>query len=504
MMIKSINGGIAMGNCLVIDQESQQKPPKKDLVHELNRYFRAKQEILSEIEQAKPSLTHEKEMIDVQKALINDPVIEKEIIARIKKQDICALDSVDEIYENYVSLLRQSNDPYLSERTLDFLDIKMRLINKMYDDLEDSVIDCNTIILSKSIYPSMVLNLNAFVKGIISYEGSSLTHSAILIKEKNIPYVVTEPLAVKTGDYIILDATKGEVIINPSESLIKDYLNQVFERTVNDTVSFKRNEFHLGLNISTKIDELTLSSPLNDGISLFRSEFLYLRHQSFPSRSEQYEVYEHLLKHSYPKEVVIRTYDIGDDKQLSTDQISNKGLNLYFNRYKEVFELQLDVLIDLYQNYDNLRVLLPMVKEKNELSKVHLMVNELSNGRKIPPIGIMLETKEAYQQLNQFKHVDFISIGSNDLGEALFNIKRDQITDFNSYVDLMSKPIKDIIEFSNKNEIPCTVCGGIAANKYGIMRLLELGATKFGVPSSFIVEANLAIERHQSSLKTTK
>ncbi len=501
MTIKNINPGIAMGTCLVIDRQTQIKPPKKDLVHELNRYYQAKEEIITSLVQNQTANPHETEIKEVQLALIKDPVIEKEVVERIKRQDICALDSVDEIYEKYVQFLKQSQDDYLKERTLDFVDIKMRLINQMYDDVAEDNIDCHTILVSKHLYPSMILNMNALVKGVISFEGSSLTHSAILVREKNLPYMIVDSFDAKTGDYLIVDAFKGIIHINPSEEIIKQYMEKIYQTNQIEHVEYRRENYHLGLNISTKVDEQTLKSSNNDGVSLFRSEFLYLRHQTFPSRSEQHTIYEHLLKHAYPKEVVIRTYDIGDDKQLQTDQISTKGLNLFFNQYKEVFELQLDVLIDLYQTYDNLRILLPMVKDTSELRLVEKIVKELQDNRKIPPIGIMLETKEAYEALESFKVVDFISIGSNDLGEALFHVKRDYIKDFNEYVDLMAKPIKKINDFSKKHQIACTVCGGIAANSYGIKRLLELGVTSFGVPTAFINEANLAIQRHEKSIE---
>ncbi|MBM7452950.1 phosphoenolpyruvate-protein kinase (PTS system EI component) [Acholeplasma morum] len=237
----------------------------------------------------------------------------------------------------------------------------------------------------------------------------------------------------------------------------------------------------------------------SNGIGLYRSEFLYYELGRFPTVEEQVMIFDNLLRSFYPKPVVIRTYDFGEDKTPIGMHIETRGVASYILHLKDDFVNQIKALLISHSRYDNLRIMIPMVFQKDDLDVFKKILDGVQEDLKLtseqPKVGVMIETKEAFNHLEDFATADFISIGTNDLGNSLFGYGRDQSVDRSRYVESLCEAIDVISLFAREKQIGCTICGDIASQKDGFLRLLKQGETNFSIAIPFLKEAKQLINQ---------
>jgi len=468
--------------------------------------------------------------------IINDPELFDKITDLIKKENYSPAYATTLAIEEFVKMFEQMENEYFKERALDMKDVGKRLIGKLLGvaDQDLKSIDEETIIVAKDLTPSDTAQLNEnVIKGIITAEGGSTSHSAIIARTMGIPAIMgLENIIsiVKPGDYLIIDGSTGEVIINPKQLVIQKYEEQ--------KVTMKKREEALksliGVKTITKDDKrIELSANIAglkdlenalkydaEGIGLFRSEFIYMERQQLPSEAQQYEIYKEALEKLGDKPMIIRTMDIGGDKAvdyLNFEEELNPFLGYRAIRYCldhiVVFKTQLKALYRA-SIYGQLKIMFPMVSSLKELRAIKGIIEEVKSElskEKIPfsqaiEIGIMIEIPSAAVMADKLaKEVDFFSIGTNDLIQYMTATDR-----MNSRLKHLYTPyhpgvlrvINDVIKKGHTEGIWVGMCGSVAGNQSLIPVLLGMGLDEFSMSPSSILESRALI--NSSSVKTLK
>ena len=220
-----------------------------------------------------------------------------------------------------------------------------------------------------------------------------------------------------------------------------------------------------------------------DGVGLYRTEFIFMNNDKPLSYEEQYKIYKEALTITN-KDIIFRTFDVGDDKKLSYLNVTQKGVSNYFDNL-DIFNNQIKALVNAKAKY----IMFPMIRSKDEVDRLRNII--YAYDRNIA-IGIMLETKEALDNINDFSYVDFISIGTNDLVEELYKIDRYNQLDNLEYIDDLLKKLENVVEFCQNNKIELSLCGEIAGIEEIAVRLFKIGIKKLSVGVSKIGVLNNA------------
>lgn len=450
---------------------------------ELKKFNKAKLEAVKDLNVVKEKINKYTDVsfVDAHIMILNDPMLYKDI-TKILNDMHCSVEyAFSKAIDVYINLIKEADDEYLKERYLDLIDVKYRLLSILYKDVELSNISADTILCVDEVFPSMLINISPYVKGIIARRGGFMSHSAIICNAKGIVYALVDNINLLDGMEIILDGNKEIIIENPNSEVINEYKSKIDELCNIDLSLINKDKFNIYANVSSEKEVLKASQSKLDGIGLYRSEYIFMGRNDIPSVDEQERIYSNALTSMYPKKVCIRTIDFGDDKGIEYLLVDKKGVSNYFKYYK-IFEEQIRALVKS-NTLGNLRIMFPMVESHEEyikLKEIALNINK-EYGNKNIEIGIMLETKKALENIKLFKDVDFISIGTNDLVDQLYGIKRDSLTDYKLYIDKLIDDIKPVLEFSNENNIELCVCGAIAGVPNGLKRLIELGIKSYSV-----------------------
>ena len=347
--------------------------------------------------------------------------------------------------------------------------------------------------------------------------GGPTSHTAILSRSLNIPAVVglhNVTQQVKNGDFVIVDGTDGEVIINPPFTVRKEfqskkekydkYFKELKKTARLGSVTLDRVKFFPLANIELP-EEVTMAFSFGaEGIGLFRSEFIYLQRTSLPTEEDHFAAYSRIAKAAYPAPVYIRTIDIGGDKslpQLKIEKEPNPALGLRAIRFslwnRDLFKVQLRAILRA-SALKNVRLLIPMVTEVEEINEVKLLFEEVKKelekervkfDRQIP-LGVMIEVPAAAAITDILvKEVDFISIGTNDLIQYILAVDRS-----NEFVSYLYKPlhpsvlrmVRFVIQTALRERKDVAVCGEMAANPLSALILLGFGLRKFSMNPIFI------------------
>lgn len=461
--------------------------------------------------------------------LVKDP----ELLTAVKQIVFVELVNIEyalkKVRDQFVLLFKQIDDKYMKERASDIADVTNRLLALLLgvkaNDL--SFIKEEVILIANDLTPSHIASIQTtYVKGIITNVGGSTSHSAIMARSLEIPAVVgTRNITehVESGDIIILDALNGEVIIRPTSEQIKYYRQlkdeydmnqQELKKLINQpTITIDKERVELAANISTPQD---LKSAINNGaeaIGLFRTEFLYMNHYDFPTEEEQFNAYKEVLSKMKGKKVVIRTLDIGGDKQLSYIKIPKednpvlgyRAIRLCLDR-KNIFKTQLRALLRA-SIYGKLAIMFPMIATIQEFNEAKLLLLEvkqqlIAEGIKVSEeieVGIMIEVPAAAILADQFaKVVDFFSIGTNDLIQYTF--ASDRMNEQVSYLYQPLNPsilrlIKLVIDAAHKENKWVGMCGEMASDELAIPILLGLGLDEFSVSPTSILKTRYLIQK---------
>ncbi len=458
--------------------------------------------------------------------LLEDPELTSSIFSRMEETGENALKAVSIVTEEYIAVFDAMEDEYLRERAADIKDVSGRIIANLAGTQHELRIDEeNTIVVAHDLTPSDTAGLDrSKVAAFLTDVGGRTSHTAIMARIMGIPAVVGMgdiTAAVKDGDRIIVDGINGEVILCPSDSQLEEYqvkmmtyheeLNYLKKLASIETMTKAGKRIHVAGNIGKPEDVEQVLQNGGDGIGLFRTEFLYMDRQEAPSEQEQYEGYRYVLNKMPGERVVIRTLDIGGDKQLSYLKLPTemnpflgyRAIRLCLDR-KEIFKVQLRALLRA-SVHGQLAVMFPMISSLEEFIQAMAVVQEckdelteegLSYSENIE-WGIMVEIPSAALSADQLAaSVDFFSIGTNDLVQ--YTLAVDRMNEKVSYLydpmhTAVLKLIKMTIDAAHQHGKWVGMCGEMAGEETAIPTLVEYGLDEFSMNASSILPAKKLI-----------
>ena len=494
--------------------------------HEINKMHEAisfaKKEVLNIRDLTLKNIgKNEADIFNAHLFMLEDPFILSKVENYIKDNQCNASFAYQTVMNHVISEISESNNEYMLERITDIKDITKRVIARLYRQRSSASFDKinePVIILAEDLTPSDTVSFdNKKVKGIITVKGGKTSHSAILARTLNIPAVVGFNMINKIldGDTIIIDGSTGEVIVNPTEETTKKYLHiqqqnikqELLWKTYKDKKTTTKDNYHidLGANIGAHgdIDNAILEGA--EGVGLFRTEFLYMQSTQMPSEEEQFQAYKEALSKMNPQKVVIRTLDVGGDKNLIYMPVKDE-LNPFLGyralrlslAQKDVFKVQLRALLKA-SIYGDLHIMFPMVSTLEELREAKAFLKEcekelIDENHKIGnyKVGIMIEVPAAALFIEQFaKEVDFFSIGTNDLIQYLFAADRmNQNVSYlyQPYHPVVLQTIKNIIDQAHKHDVWVGVCGEMGGDPKAALVLAGLGIDELSMNPHSLLE----------------
>ena len=531
-MIKGIaaSAGVAVSKVFKLDHPKFEIEEKKvDSVEEelkrLEEAIKASQNDIQTIKEKAASRLNPEELaiFDAHLMFTEDPEFIGQIEDKIKDESVNAEFAVKEVSDMFIMMFENMDDPYFKERAADLKDVTYRiqahLVGVRLPDL--SMIDEEVVIVAHDLTPSDTAQLDRqFVKGFATEIGGRTSHSAIMARSLEIPAVVgAGPILERCehGDDIILDALTGHVIFEPNVEQKDDYRQKAKEyadhreslKVLKDAESKTTDGrvVELAGNIGTPSDVEGVLANGGEAVGLYRTEFLYMDNSELPTEEEQYEAYKEVLEKMAPNRVVVRTLDIGGDKELPYLELpeemnpflGHRAIRFCLER-TDIFRTQIRALLRA-SVHGKLSIMFPMIatlaefreakaiveSEKKNLSKEGIAFSEEIE------LGIMVEIPAAAMLADQFaKEVDFFSIGTNDLIQ--YTMAADRMNEKVSYLYQPYNPsilrlVKQTIDGAHKEGIWCGMCGEMAGDEKAIPLLLGLGLDEFSMSASSILEA---------------
>lgn len=504
---------------------------KKDLVENIERELQELEKALSnsviEIQKIRnntaKNIDEEHAMIfDAHIQILKDPEMDRQVKDLIQENKYNAAYAFQTVSETFSQIFESMDNDYMKERAADVRDVSKRVISHLLNvPISDpTLINEEVIVVARDLTPSDTAQLNRkFVKGFITNIGGRTSHSAIMARSLEIPAVVgTKNVLelVKNDELMILDGINGFAITNPSDEQLKNYKNiqlELLEKkkiwaTLKDspTLTLDSHQVELAANIGSPEDIDSVIKNGAEGVGLYRTEFLYMNNDNFPTEDEQFIAYKMVLESLDNKRIVIRTLDIGGDKELSylkmdpelNPFLGHRALRLCLSNV-DLFKTQLRALLRA-SIYGNLHIMFPMVATLDELREAKQILKtchkELVNeGRLVSEnyqVGIMVEIPSVAILADQFaKEVDFFSIGTNDLIQYTFAADR-----MNEKVAYLYQPynpsllrlIKMVIDASHKEGIWTGMCGEMAGDQIAAPILLGLGLDEFSMSATSVLQ----------------
>lgn len=538
MNIKGIaaSNGIAIAKAfkLIEPELTVVKATISDVEAEINLYKEALVKTTEELQKIKvkaaQNLSEEEAAVfDAHINMANDPELLSQTTDKIKSESVNAAYAFDEVSNMFIMMFESMDNEYFRERAADIKDIKKRILAHLLGVKvnDPSTIDEQVVIIAEDLTPSDTAQLDRnFVKGFATNIGGRTSHSAIMARSLEIPAVVgTKTILedVKDGDMIILDGLEGNVIVNPTaeqvahyEEVAKQYEAQKAEwaKLKNEkTVSKDGQHVELAANIGTPKDVEGVLANGGEAVGLYRTEFLYMGRDNFPTEEEQFEAYKAVLEAMGDKPVVVRTLDIGGDKELPYLHLP-KEMNPFLG-YRairlclddtDLFRTQLRALLSA-SAYGKLRIMFPMIATLNEFrsakallleEKAKLVAEGVTVSEEIE-VGMMVEIPSAAVLADQFaKEVDFFSIGTNDLIQ--YTMAADRMNEKVSYLYQPYNPsilrlVKMVIDAAHKEGKWTGMCGEMAGDQTAIPLLLGLGLDEFSMSATSILPARSLISK---------
>ncbi|PTF95141.1 phosphoenolpyruvate--protein phosphotransferase [Staphylococcus chromogenes] len=467
-------------------------------------------------------------IFDAHLLVLDDPELIQPIESKIRDEKASAPHALTEVTQNFITIFESMDNEYMKERAADIRDVSKRVLAHILGvELPNpSIIDESVVIIGHDLTPSDTAQLNKqYVQGFVTNIGGRTSHSAIMSRSLEIPAVVgTKAITsqVKQDDMIIVDGLTGDVIIDPSEDEVKAYQHkrQSFFadreelKKLRDEPSKTADGQHVELaaNIGTPNDLEGVKDNGAEGIGLYRTEFLYMGRDTMPSEEEQFEAYKKVLEEMKDKRVVVRTLDIGGDKELPylnlpkemNPFLGYRAIRLCLDQ-TEIFRPQLRALLRA-STYGKLNIMFPMVATVQEFRDAKaLLLEEKANleseGVKVSDdieLGIMVEIPSTAALADVFaKEVDFFSIGTNDLIQ--YTMAADRMSERVSYLYQPYNPailrlVKQVIEASHKEGKWTGMCGEMAGDETAIPLLLGLGLDEFSMSATSILKARRQIK----------
>ncbi|HDF1207042.1 TPA: phosphoenolpyruvate--protein phosphotransferase [Staphylococcus aureus] len=466
-------------------------------------------------------------IFDAHLLVLDDPELIQPIQDKIKNENANAASALTDVTTQFVTIFESMDNEYMKERAADIRDVSKRVLSHILGvELPNpSMIDESVVIVGDDLTPSDTAQLNKeFVQGFATNIGGRTSHSAIMSRSLEIPAIVgTKSITqeVKQGDMIIVDGLNGDVIVNPTEDELIAYQDkreryfadkkELQKLRDADTVTVDGVHAELAANIGTPNDLPGVIENGAQGIGLYRTEFLYMGRDQMPTEEEQFEAYKEVLEAMDGKRVVVRTLDIGGDKELSylnlpeemNPFLGYRAIRLCLAQ-QDIFRPQLRALLRA-SVYGKLNIMFPMVATINEFREAKaILLEEKENlkneGHDISDdieLGIMVEIPATAALADVFaKEVDFFSIGTNDLIQ--YTLAADRMSERVSYLYQPYNPsilrlVKQVIEASHKEGKWTGMCGEMAGDETAIPLLLGLGLDEFSMSATSILKARRQI-----------
>ena len=510
--------------------------PAKDIINEMIRFKKAQADARVQLTEIRDQIAielgeDEAAIFDAHMMLLEDPDfiggVEQEIIGQGKN----AMAALEDVTKNTLQIFNAMDDEYMRERASDIKDVSDRMQHLLAGHTKPVLIlDENTIIAAHDLTPSDTAGLDkSKVIAFITDKGGQTSHTAIMARSLEIPAVVGMgeiTRVVKTGDFVIVDGNSGEVIIDPDQATIKlyedlrtQYLEERSElmrfRDV-ETRSRDGKRIEVSANIGRPEDVDAVIENGADGIGLFRTEFLYMDRSDLPSEEEQLKAYSYVLKKMGTKPVIIRTLDIGGDKQLPylpmpvemNPFLGYRAIRLCLDR-PELFKVQLRALLRASVS-GNLKVMFPMISGVGEYRAAMKIVEECRQELDREGIkyrndiqwGSMIEIPSAAVIADQMaEEADFLSIGTNDLIQ--YTLACDRMSEKVSYLydpmhPAVQRLIKMTIDGAHSKGKWCGMCGEMAGDEETIPGLLAMGLDEFSMAAASILGARQIILENDS------
>lgn len=448
--------------------------------------------------------------------ILNDPELNDQIVNLIKNDQMNLVQAIDQTRNQFVALFAQLDDPYIKERSKDIEDVTNGMINALLGVEEDqlSKINEDTVIFAKDLNPSETIQLGEYIQGIVLEDGSVTSHTAIVAKAKGIPtlvgYTKERP---NDGEIVVLDGHTARLFILPEELLLKEYKKKR-DKEIQRNIELKKirdkeaitkdgHKIHLVGNVGSELEAEAVVENGGFGVGLLRTEFIYMDSRHWPTEEEQFKAYSAIARKA-GGDVIIRTLDIGGDKTLpyySFPKEDNPFLGLRAIRFclknHGIFKTQLRAILRTSAKYP-VKIMFPMISGVDEFLKAKEILDEvmqemdaekIAYNKKIQ-LGIMVEIPSVVYVMDKFvEHIDFVSIGTNDLCQ--YTLAVDRLNPAVSYIyDGMNmsilRMIRHVVEACHQADVMVGVCGELAGELESSMVLIGLGVDELSVSASMI------------------
>ncbi|WP_019639864.1 phosphoenolpyruvate--protein phosphotransferase [Paenibacillus fonticola] len=461
--------------------------------------------------------------------ILNDPELLTPVRDKITSEKVSAEYALNETAQQFIAMFENMKSAYLRERAADMKDVTKRVLTHLLglSYVNPAEISQEVIVVAEDLTPSDTAQLNRkYVKGFTTNIGGRTSHSAIMARSLEIPAVVgTKDILsqVNNGDLLIVDGLDGTVIVNPSSEVVEQYtakrdkyLQQIEEwKKLREVPTVSKDGIHVELaaNIGTPNDVEGVLDNGGEGVGLYRTEFLYMGRTELPSEEVQFNAYKTVLERMEGKPVVVRTLDIGGDKELPYLELPKemnpflgfRAVRLCLER-TDIFRTQLRALLRA-STYGNLRIMFPMIATLDEFRQAKALLLEekeklAAEGVAVSEeiqIGIMVEIPSTAVLADQFaKEVDFFSIGTNDLIQ--YTMAADRMNERVSYLYQPYNPailrlVKMVIDAAHKEGRWAGMCGEMAGDATAIPLLLGLGLDEFSMSATSILPARSQIAK---------
>lgn len=527
---KGISEGVGLGKVVVLENEDI-KPEKfriKDVEKEKEIFYKGVHAVEMDTEELiDKSSGAQKDIMQAYLMILQDPTLVQETV-KIIEQEKCNSAYATEIgFNTIIRMFEEMDDPYMAARSSDIADMKRKVLSKILNkkELNLSQLPKNTILVAKELATSDTAKLDLKnIAGIVSELGGINSHMAIMARTHEIPAVVGIKQVmqiIKENDFVAINGKTGEIFLNPSKEVceklekIKENSKKQKEQLENykNQISATKDGHHVELlaNIGGEKDVELVINNTAEGVGLFRSEFLYMNSEDFPTENEQFEVYKKVAEKLQNKRIIIRTLDIGGDKELKYMKLPKeqnpflgyRAIRIFLDN-RALFKVQLRAILRA-SKYGNLAIMLPMISSLEELVEAKKVIQEVKEELKEKQIefnenieiGIMIEIPSAAIMSDVLaKECDFFSIGTNDLIQYTMAVERGNEKVANLYSHFhpaIIRLIKYVIDNAHKNHILCGMCGEAAGDLQFIPILIGLGLDEFSMNANKILPARKLI-----------
>lgn len=525
------SSGIGIGKAVVVRDEKPEvvQVSISDKDKEVKRF----EDVLAKITEATMEMAEslankvggkEAEILNGHVLLLSDPMLSEEIKQKIQNELVNAEFAVDSVYDMYAGMFASMDDELMQQRATDMKDLKVRILKGLLGmaDVDVARLPEGSILVAEDLTPSMTAGLNPqTVYGIVTELGGRTSHSAILSRALEIPAVVAISGLLENihdGDTVCFDGDKGEVVIRPDADTLAEYEKKkeayLLEKKELENYKGKPSvtkdgrKVEIVANIGKPEDAQRALEYDAEGVGLFRTEFLFMDRENAPTEEEQFEAYKKVATLMKDKPVIIRTLDIGGDKEipyLGIEQDENpflgyRAIRLCLDRKEDLYRPQLRALLRA-SAFGDIRIMIPLITCVDEIREAKALIREIMGDldreniayNKDIQVGIMIETAASSIMADVFaKEVDFFSIGTNDLTQYTMCVDRG-----NAKVSYLYSPLnpavlcslKRVITSAKEAGIMVGMCGEAAADPLLIPLLLVWGLDEFSMSASSILKS---------------